>query len=150
MPILAFIMSRLTPIHSFILFGVSFTICSDAGKGGVEQSSNQESRAKSAPSKRKSWSFNRLSLKTAEGKPIQVEVPGEKPIKARPGSTSELGVSLRCVRGRKHEGRFLSLHTLYSILKSHTPYQKMLALELTSAIQHHFPHLALWSINCTS
>ena len=55
-----------------------YPVHSDAGTGDSGESGNEESRAKSAPSKRKSWIHNRLELKTAEGRPIKVEVPGEK------------------------------------------------------------------------
>ena len=44
---------------------------------GTESSDDEEARSKSAPSKRKSWSHHRVALKTAEGRPIQIEVPGE-------------------------------------------------------------------------
>ena len=35
-----------------------------------------ELRARTAPSKRKSWSHKRLELKTAEGRPVCIEAPG--------------------------------------------------------------------------
>ena len=60
------------------LFLCALSCHSDAGTGDSGESGNEESRAKSAPSKRKSWIHNRLELKTAEGRPIKVEVPGER------------------------------------------------------------------------
>lgn len=38
---------------------------------------NEESRAKTAPSKRKSWSHEDIKLRTVEGQPICVEPPGK-------------------------------------------------------------------------
>lgn len=51
------------------------------GNGDGVGSSDEEMRTKSAPSKRKSWSHKRVELKTAEGRPIHVEAPGEYQVK---------------------------------------------------------------------
>ena len=52
------------------LISISLDLCV-AGTG-----TEDDMRAKTAPLKRKSWSHKRVELKTADGKPIQIEAPG--------------------------------------------------------------------------
>ena len=48
-----------------------------AGGGDDSECNGETSRAKSAPSKRKSWSHSAVRLKTASGEPITVPAPGQ-------------------------------------------------------------------------
>ena len=42
------------------------------------ESSDEATRAKTAPSKRKSWSHADVKLRAAKGEPIHVEAPGKR------------------------------------------------------------------------
>lgn len=53
-------------------------MCTDNIESFVGDDESDSGRAKSAPSKRKSWVHKSVELRAAEGEPVYVEAPGKR------------------------------------------------------------------------